>query len=359
MKKLLLKILVRVVILIILVLALSLAVLTMAEYRPEAVEDLSVESNQSLPVPLDEVLTFMSFNIGYAGLGAQEDFVMDGGSKGRADSIEDVQYYLEGILSLVDEYPADIYLMQEMDLNARRSYYMNQVDALHEHLGPQYSSSFAYNFNALFVPFPVSLSDHIGYVESGIQTLSRFRVDESTRYQLPGSFSWPLRVANLKRAMMVSRLPVEGSENELVVINVHLSAYDDGSMRLQEMAMLREMMIAEYEQGNYVVVGGDFNQTFPEAVNTFPVLSDEYYVAHPIESDFLPAGFSFQIDPTTPTARLLNQPYEPSDPMTQYYIIDGYVVSDNIMVEEIYTVDAQFEYSDHNPVMLSIILKGE
>jgi endonuclease/exonuclease/phosphatase family metal-dependent hydrolase len=209
------------------------------------------------------------------------------------------------------------------------------------------------------------LTDYIGYVESGITTYTTYHAETSTRYQFPGAFSWPLRVANLKRAMMVTYLDIEGSTKKLVVVNLHMSAYDgDGSLRAQEMEFLKTFMEEEYALGNYVIVGGDFNQTFPEADGIYDV-QEGFYVAYPIASDFLPSGYSFEVDITRPTNRLLNQPYDSSDAGTQYYIIDGFIVSDNILVEKYevsqdaagaMTVDLDFEHSDHNPVVIKIKL---
>ncbi|MDI6453385.1 endonuclease/exonuclease/phosphatase family protein [Peloplasma aerotolerans] len=347
------------------IVGLFIAVLTIFEYRPDDIEDVDILNNKTQTVSLNESLTFMTFNIGYAGLGKDEDFVMDGGKSGRPDSKETVLEYLEGIQSILSEYQADFYLLQEVDQKARRSYSIQQVESIAGHLGDDYSTQFAYNFNVMFVPFPVSFSEHIGYVKSGLATYVNFAVESSERLQFPGAFSWPLRVANLKRAMMVSYLDITDSDKQLVIVNLHMSAYDgDGSLRAQEMDFLKAFMEAEYEKGNYVIVGGDFNQTFPEAVGVYEVIQD-YYVAYPIEDNFLPNGFSFQVDVTTPSCRLLNQPYDPNHENTQYYIIDGFIVSDNITVEKYFesqdtnqavTLDLGFEHSDHNPVVMKIRL---
>ncbi len=355
MKKIVKKLMALFFVMVLLV-VLFLALLTALEYVPDDIESLAIENNQSTQLTLDSEFSVMTFNIGYAGLGAAEDFVMDGGEKGRPDSKEVVETYLSGVLSIMDEYPMDFYLMQEVDYQARRSYRINQVEAIHNHLGSNFGYHFALNFKAVFVPFPVSISDHIGYVESGLQTLSNKQVLNAERHQFPGAFSWPLRIANLKRGMIVTVIPIENTDRQLILVNVHMSAYDDGTMREQEMGMLRDLMIEQYALGNYVIVGGDFNQTPPEAVGIYSPKQD-YYIAHPIPEDYLPEGFSFQFDLTKPSCRLLNQPYDPIDSNTQYYIIDGFIVSDNISVEMIETIDHGFAYSDHNPVIMTVRLK--
>lgn len=348
---------------IIVLAGLFVGVLTITEYRPEDVESVPIENNQTRTVSLDTEMTILTFNIGYAGLGENEDFVMDGGRKGIPDSKTVVEDYFEGIKGILETYPSDFYLMQEVDVKARRSYEINEVMGITQMLGETYSTQFAYNFKALFVPFPLSLTDYLGYVESGIATYTSYHVNQSTRYQFPGSFSWPLRVANLKRAMMVSVFDIEGSTQDLIIVNLHMSAYDaSGTLREQEMAFLKTFLQEQHELGNYVIVGGDFNQTFPEASDIYPV-TDGLWEAYPIENDFLPEGYRFEIDTENPTCRLLNQPYDPNDELTQYYIIDGFIVSDNITslsYDEItsgaMTLDYDFMYSDHNPVVLKFKL---
>lgn len=211
------------------------------EYRPNEIEILETSGDASKQLILDDTLNLMTFNIGYASLGEYEDFVMDGGERGRPKSKDVVFEYLQGIKSILKTYESDVYFLQEVDEHSRRSYNTNQVKTLHETVGDNaYQSVFAYNFKVSFVPFPVSFSEHIGHVASGMQTLSQYEMASSKRMQFPGEFSWPLRTANLKRAMIVTRLPIKDSDKELILINLHMSAYDDGSMRKQEMELLKK-----------------------------------------------------------------------------------------------------------------------
>ena len=75
------------------------------------------------------------------------------------------------------------------------------------------------------VPYPLP---PIGRVTSGIMTFSSFEVSDAERIQLPCPFSYPIRLCNLKRCLIVSRIPIAGSEHELVIVNLHLEAYDSG-----------------------------------------------------------------------------------------------------------------------------------
>ena len=54
---------------------------------------------------------------------------------------------------------------------------------------------------------------------------------------------------------------------------------------------------------------------------------------------------------------ILNQPYDPADENTQYFVIDGFIVSPNVEVEHVETIDLAFANTDHNPVQLVVRLK--
>jgi hypothetical protein len=69
--------------------------------------------------------------------------------------------------------------------------------------------------------------------------------------------------------------------------------------------------------------------------------------------------WEFHYDESVPTSRLLNQPYQPEHPKTQYYVIDGFATSPNVQVEEILTIDQEFQFSDHNPVWIRIRLLND
>lgn len=362
--------------LLVLVLVLALGfvfTLHVFEYKPADLIDLSIEdnlANESDTLPnLGDTIRLLTFNIGYASLSETEDFAMDGGTKGRMDSLAEVESNIQGISDIISLAEADIYLLQEVDEDSDRSYGTLQYTHFQNLIGMP--STLGYNYRCIFVPFPFQFSQMMGSVNSGIASFINYHVETSTRHQLPGSFSWPLRLANLKRCMVVSRIPIANSTQYLVVVNVHLSAYDDGSMRLEETNALKQLILDEYDDGNYVIVGGDFNQSFPETVTItenqdgtenyeylYPLKNPDYWQAFPLEGEwFDDNGFQFAFDSSNPTCRLLHQAYDTVNPdNNQYYVIDGFIVSENVEILHVETLDEDFQFSDHNPVKLEVRL---
>ena len=76
-----------------------------------------------------------------------------------------------------------------------------------------------------------------------------------------------------------------------------------------------------------------------------------------LDDSFLPDGFVYAYDASSPTCRLLNTPYDPSNKEnTQHYVIDGFILSPNVTLNSVETESLGFEYSDHNPVCINVTL---
>ena len=347
-----LKIVLIVLAAIILFVGVFLGVLTITEFMPKDVQQADVLNNISFDtVELGREYTALSFNTGYAGLGKESDFFMDGGKSVRTTR-ELTEKNLEGIKNFLSSESPDFVLLQEVDRDSKRTYGIDETQQITDLLGK--SSSFALNYSCPYVPFPLPT---IGKVNSGIMTLSNAAFTEAKRISLPIPFKWPIRIANLKRCLLTERFPVEGTDRELVIINLHLEAYDDGEGKIAQTKQLVSLLLEEYNKGNYVIAGGDFNQSFPGALDFYPTMDENYWTPGKLELDLLPQDWQMCCDMATPSCRLLNVPYDASGDKIQYYVIDGFICSPNVTVEKVETKDLGFEFSDHNPVKMSFALK--
>jgi endonuclease/exonuclease/phosphatase family metal-dependent hydrolase len=328
--------------------------LTIAEYRPAAVEVLEIKKPVKRRLVMGETFSVLSWNIGYASLDSSQDFFMDGGKTVRPAASENVTRNIKAVQDFINGTVCDIALIQEADSSSKRSYYIDEAAAL----GGSFpgSSVFALNFSCVFVPFP--FPEFIGKVSSGLLTLNSFETGEAKRVSLPNPFKWPVRAANLKRCLLVSRIPLENSASELVVVNLHLEAYDSSGGREAQTAMLLELLYAEYAKGNYCIAGGDFNQNFPGIdPKRFALKNSDYFVPGTLSPALLAEGWRFAADTQTPSCRLLNEPYSGNEETTQYYVIDGFIISPNVELVSVKTFDLQHSNSDHNPVKLEARLK--
>ncbi len=337
----------RIAVLLTVIFALFLALMTYMEYTP-AQQEVIHTNTKIQPYPLD-TLKILTWNIGYAGLDSDMDFFMDGGNRMRQTEAK-TKENLDAIASFLQQHQdVDFCLLQEVDVKSRRSYKLDElsVTAL---VMKQHLAFFALNYKVELVPVPIT--NPMGVVESGVAVFSRYNPYQVVRHSYPSSESWPMRVFNLKRCFVSLRLPLS-SGKELVVINTHNSAYDDGNQRQQEMNNLRSFLIAEEEKGNHIIVGGDWNQTppdYPECKGT------EHFKPLAIDRTYMPQGWQWIYDVSAPSNRFLDSKYQ--EGITQTTILDFFLCSPNIYCLDVQTVDLGFANSDHNPVLITVALKA-
>ena len=334
------------------------------EYKPPERESVPVSGSLSLKPVRFQPIELYSWNIGYASLDAKQDFFMDGGKGIRPVSAGIVEENIWAIQAFFSAVAPDIVFLQEVDVNSKRSYGINQAAYFRETW--KGSSSFAHNFNCLFVPIP--FPHFIGKVESGLLILNSYG-STAERISLPSSFKWPERMAQLKRCLLVERVPVqENGTNgnsvssawgvELVLVNFHLEAYDsDGAGRIAQTKVLADFLKAEYEKGNYCVAGGDLNQIFPALKDIYPVEENEFFTPMVLDDSLFDEGWILAADPSAPTCRLLDKPYTGDRKNHQFFIIDGFILSPNVELISVQTQDLDFKNSDHNPVKLTFSLR--
>ncbi len=330
-------------------------VLTVTEYKPADVEKTGIGGSCSRTVSEGNSFTVMTWNVGYGALGEEADFFMDGGTQVLTATAEEIEENLAFCLDITEEIRPDVIFFQEVDTDAKRSHGIDEEQVLLDGL-LGYQETFAYNYKTLYVPYPLPT---IGRVNAGIMTLCRFEMTTAERIQLPCPFSFPGRLCNLKRWLLVSRIAVEGSEKELVLVNLHLEAYDDGEGKAAQTEMLRTVLEEEAEAGNYVVAGGDFNQVFSNVdTSMYPIANDDIWVPGEVDVAEFDDSLQFVMDNETPTCRSLDQPYAGSDTENfQYYMIDGFIVSSNLKIETVETIDTGFQATDHNPVVMTVTLQ--
>ncbi len=317
-------------------------------------EKMAIGGSQTAKVNKANELHLLTWNTGYGALDEREDCYWDGGKGVYGESKKVVHENIDAMKDKISELNPDIFFLQELDLNSKRSFYIDEFASIKEKFKEtEYDNSFAKNFKAGLVPLP--LYKMTGKVEAGIATFSKYQITDAERIQLPIPFSWPMSLFNLKRCLLVTRIPIADNEKELVVINLHLEAYDDGAGKAKQLAMLMDIMQEEYNKGNYVIVGGDFNQTFSTTnYEKYPKRND--WVCPVIEADKY-TDFTFRMDDTYPTCRSLYKPYVDADKSDfQYYMIDGFVVSKNITINSLETINLDFKNTDHNPVSMKISL---
>lgn len=332
---------------------------TIYDFQPEMETPVTVVREGTAKVIEDSVLSFTIWNLGYAGLGEESDFFYEKGSLLSAGSMvrppRDIsEKNWSGIQQLIQNTQTDFWLFQEVDYASKRSYFVNQLEGISS-LFPEQYGSFASNYQVARVPVPILEPWKVyGEVKSGLGTFTRFQPTAANRLQLPGNYSWPTRIFMLDRCAAIHRFP-HANGKEVVVINIHNSAYDDGSLKAQQMDFLKELFVEEYEKGNYVIAGGDWNQCPPFfQFDAFMPGGGGDYTQQNIDSEMLPNNWQWIYDPSVPTNRKVSEAFQKG--RTFVTLIDFFLISPNVKVNRARGINQEFKFSDHQPVWMEIEL---
>ncbi len=345
---------IKLLIALVIFIALLLAFFTLTEYKPKDVEKLTISGEGFFTLNPNDTFSIMTWNVGYGALGDNADFFMDNGTMVKTADRNRINKNLASIRNVISNDKPQIIFLQEVDVSSTRASHVNELSLFRNHLY-NYSSAFGTNFKVTYLPYPIG--EPIGRVHSGIATFSKYTMSDAKRIQLPSSFIWPVSTVNLKRCLVVTRIPIKDNEKELVLINLHLEAYDSGKGKELQTKKLLEVMNKEKKKGNYVIVGGDFNQTFDCIDSSQYPLQDKVWKPGEINIKDFGKGWNFLMDNTNPTCRSLDKPYVDADKdKFQYYLIDGFIVTDNIKVNSVKTENLDFVASDHNPVIMNVTL---
>lgn len=324
-------------------LVVSVGLVVFSEFSPDKISVLDISEPASFEPPKSPYSALI-WNIGYAGLGKEADFFIEGGTMAKAESKVTVKRHLDNILDFLKQESADLIFLQEVDLRSSRSYDINQL-ALISYAFPNHFSSFAFNYKVLFTPIPVN--DPIGGVSSGLLSLSNAKVTEAKRFSIASVEKLPDKYFHLKRALLLQNIELD--EKNLSAINIHLSAFAGQDIRDKQLFVLKELILTQKAKGNAVIVAGDWNMELPdspefETTEPYPDFLDKF------PKDWIPEGFQFVYETNTPTVRTNEQPYTKGKNFRT--IIDAFLVSDDIKIIDSKTFDLDFVDSDHNPAMI-------
>ena len=332
-----------------------------AYYRVEDNQTLTVETagdSAGGAVSAGEVYRAASYNIGFGAYSNDYSFFMDGGKESRARSPEAVRENVTGAMETVKAIAPNFLFLQEVDVDGTRSYHINELDLVSAALEGLFQSwTFAQNYDSPYLFWPL-LEPH-GANRAGQATFSAYPIASALRRQLPIEEGF-MKLVDCDRCYSVQRIPLAEGDRELVLYNLHLSAYtSDGAIAEEQLEMLFADMLAEYGKGNYAIAGGDFNKDIlGNSEEVFGISGPEYTWAQPIPPELVPEELAVvapfdEADPV-PSCRNADRPYGPDNYVVT---VDGFVVSANVEVGRALVLDTGFRWSDHNPVYMDFILR--
>ena len=327
--------------LIVLLLALALAVWLVNRLTP-----IDFGAIRSTPAPeprtAGDTLSVLTWNIGFAGLGARADFIIDGGKHLRALRRHEIDEAAEAIGDTLPGFDAEVILLQEM---AGPGFLTRGVDVRKSVLSrlAQHGTHFWADFRTLLIPPPLR-------IEHGMLTAATLRDGAPKILELPQDAR--LYGGALKKyyAGLMTTYPIGDTGRNWVLINIHLSAFDEGARtRANQIYALKEIARKAYARGDHVIIGGDWNLRLSPAAFPHTTAAKDLFWVHDVPADALPEGWHWAVDHTVPTVRTMQKPFVRGENFT--FVIDGFAVSPNVEILDVTATDLGFEQTDHHPVL--------
>lgn len=178
-------------------------------------------------------------------------------------SKDEVLSHLKGIADKLNEVQPDILLLQEVDVKSKRSAYIDQVQWLLDHTFFNYGT-FASAWKVQVIP-----SDGLGRMNMGNAVLSRWKITDAERIQLPlrGDQDALTTHFYLRRNILKAKIALPGVK-DFYAVNVHASAFSTDDTKKRHIEIFKEELDKLSAAGAYFVSGGDLNTLPPGAVKT-------------------------------------------------------------------------------------------
>lgn len=311
-------------------------------YWPPDYDALEVRAaNVDLPVAAGIELEVVTWNVGYAALGQEADFKLDGGKSLRALSRNTINEAATKLAADLAIKPADVICLQEV---AKSSYLTRGVDILQifDHALLRRTRLFWADMITHWVPPPWRF-------RHGMATYTSCDLADAYIMAIPGAEALFGGVIRKCYVGVLSHIPIVETDKNWIVINLHLPIFNTSTAA--QVAYLEAIFSTAqtyYDNGHFVILAGDWNMRLADM--EFPHTDDPSKVewVNDLPAGVLPSDWSVVADTSVPSVRALHSPYRHGSTFTT--VIDGFVVSPNVKVATCAALNLGFRHSDHNPV---------
>ena len=215
------------------------------------------------PLPSDaDTLLVMTWNIRFGA--GRIHFFGDACGDRVVMTEEETITHLEAVTDYILQFSPDILLLQEVDIESKRSAYIDQLQWLLDHTYFNYGV-YASMWQSQFIP-----SDGLGRMDMGGAILSRWKISDAERIALPlrGDQDALTQYFYLRRCMIKAKIELPNCD-DFYVLDIHASAFStDDTKKNQIDCFKEEMDKISNISGALLVAGGDLNELPPGSDST-------------------------------------------------------------------------------------------
>ncbi|WP_084737405.1 endonuclease/exonuclease/phosphatase family protein [Cystobacter ferrugineus] len=283
-------------------------------FTREEVPRFKAHADHPAPVDNPTSLKVMSWNVKYGA--CRIDFWFDfWGDRVQMSSTE-VTDCLTRVAALIREYDPDILMTEEIEVDSKRSAYIDQVRFLLENTNLRYAGYMS-TWKARYVP-----SEGVGRMDLGNAILSRYPILKAERIRQEDRTDQDPLTSTFYIKRAIGRVEVDvGQGRRIAAYVVHTEAYDQDGTKQKQIQQIHDVLKAETLPW---VIGGDFNELPPVCDERAPRGSPESCEGKLRLSGFLDEresskGTEFEQPPYTPSVmKQYYDDFEPYIPLSRY-----------------------------------------
>ena len=216
------------------------------------------------PAPAPTRLKVMTWNIKYGA--CRIDFWFDGWGDRVQMTTREVRGNLDRIEALIREVDPDVLFANEIEVNSRRSAYVDMVEDILEHTSLNYGAYFQ-AWNSRYIA-----SEGVGRIDMGVATFSKYPITFAERIRQPDQTNLDFLHQIFYLHTVVGRARIQVGARQIAAYVAHVSAYDTDGTKQRQLKQL-ETLVADEKLP--FVLGGDFNEIPPTSVK-LKDFSDEH-----------------------------------------------------------------------------------
>ncbi|QRN98080.1 endonuclease/exonuclease/phosphatase family protein [Archangium violaceum] len=283
-------------------------------FTREEVPRFKAQADHPAPVVNPTSLKVMAWNVKYGA--CRIDFWFDfWGDRVQMSSTE-VTDCLTKVAALIREYDPDILMTEEIEVDSKRSAYIDMVSFLLENTNLRYAAYMS-TWDSRYVP-----SEGVGRMNLGNAIFSRYPITKAESIRQVDRTDQDVVTGTFYIKRVIGRAEVDvGNGRTIAAYVVHTEAYDQDGTKQKHIQQIHDVLRAETLPW---VIGGDFNE--------LPPVCDERAAAGAPEacdgklrlSSFLDEresskGTEFEQPPYTPSVmKPFYEDFEPFIPLARY-----------------------------------------
>ena len=194
------------------------------------------------------------------------DWIIDSCGESALADFDSVEIIMQKIADTLIFMDADVVLLQEVDIESKRSGFMDQVQFLLDNTNLNYGA-YAPMMEVEFV-----FSDGLGRINTGNAILSKFQLTEAERIKLRlrTDQSDLIRYGYARRNILKAKIPgLTRNDKDVYAVNIHATAFATDDTKQKHIDKYLEELRKINSNGDLFVSGGDLNSVPPGSVIDF------------------------------------------------------------------------------------------